>query len=185
MNGAPSTAAVTDGPRSGSNVNASADANRNGGSPCESYAYASVTSDSLSPTSYSISQTNNQCAAPAMWVSWVSVNGNDANDCSRATPCRTFSGALGKVSPGSQINVLDSGDFGPVTINKSVSLISAGALGGIQVGASTAIMIDAGENNKVFLRGLTIDGLGTGLNGISFVSGGFLYVENCTINNFG
>ena len=63
ISGAPSTATVTDGPRSGSNVNASADANRNGGSPCESYAYASVTSDSLSPTSYSISQTNDQCPA--------------------------------------------------------------------------------------------------------------------------
>ena len=64
VNGAPSTMTVTDGPRSGSNVNASADANRNGGPSCESYAYASVTSDSLSPTSYSISQTNNQCPAP-------------------------------------------------------------------------------------------------------------------------
>jgi len=64
-NGASSTAIVTDGPRSGSNVSASADANRNGGAPCESYAYASVTSDSLNPTSYSISQTNDRCPAPS------------------------------------------------------------------------------------------------------------------------
>jgi hypothetical protein len=184
VNGATSTATVTDGPRSGSNVNAGADAARNGGSPCESYAYASVTSDSLSPTSYSISQTNNQCPAPAVWVSWVSVNGNDTDDCSRATPCRTFSGALGKVSPGGQINILDSGDFGPVTINKSVSLLSAGTLGGIQVGTGTAITINIGANDKVMLRGLTIDGVGTGSNGISFVSGGSLYIEGCTINNF-
>ena len=65
VNGAPSTVTMTDGPRSGSNVIARADANRNGGAPCESYAYASVTSDSLSPTSYSVSQTNDQCPAPS------------------------------------------------------------------------------------------------------------------------
>jgi hypothetical protein len=63
MNGVPSTATVTDGPKSGSNVTASADANRDGGADCESYAYASVTSDSLSPTSYSIAQTNESCPA--------------------------------------------------------------------------------------------------------------------------
>lgn len=182
VNGAPSTVAVTDGPRSGSNVNASADANIDGGSPCESYAYASVTSGSLSPTSYSISQTNNQCPAPAVWVS---VDGNDTNDCSTASPCRTFSGALGKVSPGGQINILDSGDFGPVTIDKPVSLISNGALGGIHASAGTAITINAGANDKVVLRGLTLDGLGTGLDGVSFVAGGNLYIENCTINSFG
>jgi hypothetical protein len=69
VNGAPSTATVTDGPRSGSNVNARAEANRNGGAPCESYAYASVTSDSLSPTSYSISQTNDQCPSSSSFSS--------------------------------------------------------------------------------------------------------------------
>jgi trimeric autotransporter adhesin len=116
---------------------------------------------------------------------WVSVNGNDANDCSRATPCRTFAGALAMSPPGGEIKILDSGDFGPVTINKSISLVATGVLGGIQVGAGTAITINAGANDKVVLRGLTIDGAGTGLNGISFTAGGSLYVENCTINNFG
>ena len=121
---------------------------------------------------------------PASPSVWVSVNGNDANDCTRATPCRTFSGTLAKISPGGELDILDSGDFGPVTINKSVSLVSSGPLGGIQIGTGTAITINAGANDKVVLRGLTIDGLGTGLNGISFVSGGSLYIEDCTINNF-
>jgi hypothetical protein len=62
VNGAPSTATVTDGPRSGATVNASADANRNGGEPCESYAFASVTSNDLNPTSYSVSQENFLCS---------------------------------------------------------------------------------------------------------------------------
>jgi hypothetical protein len=65
VNGAPTTATVTDGPRSGANVSAAADANRNGGAPCESYAFASVTSSYLYPTSYSKSKTNESCPWPA------------------------------------------------------------------------------------------------------------------------
>lgn len=64
VNGAPTTATVTDGPRTGANVSAAADANRNGGTPCESYAFASVTSNDLDPTSYSKSKTNESCAWP-------------------------------------------------------------------------------------------------------------------------
>lgn len=116
---------------------------------------------------------------------WVSVNGNDGNDCSRATPCRTLAGALAKTSAGGEIDILDSGDFGAVTLNKAISLVTPGVVGGIQAGTGTAITVNAGPNDKIVLRGLTIDGLGTGLDGVSFVAGGALYVENCTINNFG
>ncbi len=115
---------------------------------------------------------------------WVSTKGDDGNSCSYSAPCRTFAGALPRIASGGEIDVLDSGDFGPLTINKSVSVISAGPLGGIQAGTGNAITINAGPNDKVVLRGLTLDGLGTGTTGVSFVSGGPLYVENCTINNF-
>jgi hypothetical protein len=65
-NGTLSTTTMSDGPRVGSKVRASAAATRNGEDLCDSYAYASVTSYTLVPTSYSISQTNNLCpAAPA------------------------------------------------------------------------------------------------------------------------
>ena len=65
VNGASTTQTVTDGPRSGDNVNASADASRNGGASCESFAYASVTSSYLSPSSYSEEITNQSCPAPS------------------------------------------------------------------------------------------------------------------------
>ncbi len=64
VGGAPTTATVTDGPRTGANVTADADANRNGGTPCESYAYASVTSSNLNPSSYSKSRSNELCPVP-------------------------------------------------------------------------------------------------------------------------
>jgi hypothetical protein len=69
VNGADTTATVTDGPRSGSNVSASADASRNGGSPCESFAYATVTSSDLNPSSYSQSKSNESCPAPSTQAS--------------------------------------------------------------------------------------------------------------------
>lgn len=115
---------------------------------------------------------------------WVSINGSDANACNRVSPCRTLAGALAKTSSGGEIDVLDSGDFGTVTLNKAVSVIAPGTLGGIQASSGTAITVNAGSNDKIVLRGLTIDGLGAGLDGISFVAGGNLYIENCTVNNF-
>lgn len=74
MNGASTTATVTDGPRSGSDVNASADANRKGGFPCESYAYASVTSNEPTPSSYSRSKSNEDCTLPSPSASPLQVS---------------------------------------------------------------------------------------------------------------
>ena len=82
VNGAPTTMIVTDGPRTGLHVSATADAQRNGGPDCESYAYSYVTSNSLYPTSYSTSKTNTSCPAAVIWegecetINWtVSVSG--------------------------------------------------------------------------------------------------------------
>lgn len=61
LNGAETTETVTDGPRTGANVSATAAASRSGGTPCESYGYASMTSNNLSPASYSKSSTNTGC----------------------------------------------------------------------------------------------------------------------------
>jgi hypothetical protein len=63
--GAPTTQTVTDGPRSGASVSASASASLNGGSVCESTAYASMTSSSLNPSSYTISAANSVCPTVA------------------------------------------------------------------------------------------------------------------------
>jgi hypothetical protein len=63
VGGAPSTMTVTDGPRSGSTVSASAAADRNGGPTCESYAFASVTSNAMNPSSSSVQQSNELCPA--------------------------------------------------------------------------------------------------------------------------
>jgi hypothetical protein len=115
----------------------------------------------------------------------VSGVGDDANPCSRTAPCKTFAGAISKTAAGGEINVLDPGGFGAVTITKSISIESDGAMAGVLVSGTNGIIVSStAVNVVVVLRGLTIEGLGTGLNGIRFLGSGTLHVENCTINNF-
>ncbi|MFL6233064.1 MAG: hypothetical protein ACJ76N_08015 [Thermoanaerobaculia bacterium] len=116
---------------------------------------------------------------------WVSGVGDDANPCSRTAPCKTFAGAISKTATGGEINVLDPGGFGGVTINKSITISSEGFEAGVLVSGTNAIIINATTTSNVVLRGLDIEGLGTGLDGIKVLGGlGSLHVEKCTINNF-
>jgi hypothetical protein len=121
---------------------------------------------------------------PGATRSWVSGVGNDANPCSRTAPCKTFAGAISKTAAGGEINVLDPGGFGAVTITKSISIVSDAQEAGVLVGGTNAIVVNAGPTDVVVLRGLDIDGTGTGLNGIRFLSGATLHIEDTTINNF-
>ncbi|RWC48926.1 MAG: right-handed parallel beta-helix repeat-containing protein, partial [Mesorhizobium sp.] len=50
---------------------------------------------------------------------WVSGVGDDVNPCSRTAPCKTFAGAISKTAAGGEINCIDSGAYGAVTITKS------------------------------------------------------------------
>ena len=115
---------------------------------------------------------------------WVSGVGDDANPCSRTAPCKTFAGAISKTAAGGQINVLDPGGFGAVTITKAITINSEFIEAGVLVSGTNAIIINAGVNDRVVLRGLDIEGLGTGLNGIRFLAGASLQVQKCMIRNF-
>jgi len=120
---------------------------------------------------------------------WVSGVGDDANPCSRTAPCKTFAGAISKTAPGGEIDVLDPGGFGAVTITKSISIEADGVIAGVLVSGTNGIVICAGANDNVVIRGLTIEGLGTGLAGILVSSNagctvGGLFVENTVINHF-
>jgi nitrous oxidase accessory protein NosD len=124
-------------------------------------------------------------AAPAQRT-FVASNGNDANPCSIAAPCRAFTAALAQTLSGGEVIVLDSAGYGPVTISQSVSIIAPpGVYAGISVPASgnaTGVLIaTAGVN--VVLRGLTINNTG-GTYGIHLTNGAGLVIENCVISNF-
>jgi len=116
---------------------------------------------------------------------WVSEVGDDTNPCSRTAPCKTFAGAISKTATGGEINVLDYGGFGAVTITKSITISSEGFEAGVLVSGTNGIVISAAGTDVVVLRGLDIEGLGTGLDGIKVLGSlGALHVEKCTVNGF-
>jgi len=116
---------------------------------------------------------------------WVSGVGDDANPCSRTAPCKTFAGAISKTAAGGEINVLDPGGFGAVTITKSITISSEGFEAGVLVSGTNGVVINALSTDVVVLRGLDFEGLGTGLDGIKVLGSlGALHVEKCTINAF-
>src|SRR5215212_1553009 len=73
---------------------------------------------------------------------WVSGVGDDANPCSRTAPCKTFPGAISKTAAGGEINCLDPGGFGGVTINKSLSIVCDYTEGGLLVSGTNAIIVN-------------------------------------------
>lgn len=119
---------------------------------------------------------------------WVSGVGDDANPCSRTAPCKTFAGAISKTAAGGEISVLDPGGYGAVTITKSISIIQdSSGEAGILAAGTNGIIVNAAATDVVTLRGIVIDGAPPatpGLNGIRFLNGASLNIQNCLIKNF-
>ena len=115
---------------------------------------------------------------------WVSGVGDDANPCSRTAPCKTFAGAISKTAAFGEINVLDPGGFGAVTITKSIRIVSDHIEAGVLVSGTNGIVVNAGSTDNVELDGLDIEGLGSGLNGVDIVGGGSVIIRRTSINNF-
>jgi hypothetical protein len=119
---------------------------------------------------------------------WVSGVGDDVNPCSRTAPCKTFAGAISKTAAGGEINCLDPGGFGGITITKSMTLNCHEVFGSILVAGSNGVTIAAGATDRVVLRGLQIQGLlGTptpGLNGVRIIGAGVVSIEDCVITQF-
>ena len=80
---------------------------------------------------------------------WVSGVGDDANPCSRTAPCKTFAGAISKTAPRGEINALDPGGFGAVTITKSITIDGGGFIAGVLVSGTNGIVVSAGSADTV------------------------------------
>jgi hypothetical protein len=115
---------------------------------------------------------------------WVSGLGDDVNPCSRTAACKTFAGAISKTAAGGVINCLDSGGFGAVTITKAITISCDSVEGSVLAAGSNAIVVSAGANDVVTLRGFQIEGSAAATIGIKFTSGAALHVENCVIHGF-
>src|ERR1700722_3802627 len=125
---------------------------------------------------------------PSNSRTWVSAaSGSDSNPCTRTQPCLTFATALTRTSAGGEINALDPGDFGPVTINKSVTIFgnAAGGAGLTPTPGTSGIVISAGSSDVIHLDGLVFDGVNaSGTSGVVFTSGARLIIDQCVFQGF-
>src|SRR5215471_4865612 len=121
---------------------------------------------------------------------WVSGVGDDANPCSRTAPCKTFAGAISKTANGGEIDALDPGGFGALTITKSITIDGGGGqVASVLVAGTNGIVVAATSADVVTLVNLRLQGLlgngsnsgNAGLNAIRFISGKELNVINCYI----
>ncbi len=134
---------------------------------------------------------------------WVSGVGDDVNPCSRTAPCKTFAGAISKTAVNGEINCLDPGGYGAVTITKSITIDCEDTQGSILASGTTGVIVNLSTTlandpvSTVRLRGLSINGSGscglgcgtaTGIRGILVSSSNTravkLFVDEVFIQNF-
>jgi hypothetical protein len=125
---------------------------------------------------------------------WVSGVGDDANPCSRTAPCKTFAGAISKTAIGGEIDVLDPGGFGALTITKSITIDGGGGqVASVLVAGTNGFNISAQSTDIVTIKNLRIQGLrcatagctgSPGLTAIQFNTGAALVVDNLEIYGF-
>ena len=129
---------------------------------------------------------------------WVSGVGDDVNPCSRTAPCKTFAGAISKTAINGEINCLDPGGFGTVTITKSLTIDCHEVFASALASGTTGIIINVATGNAddpqrtVRLRNININGAGasgavgtrTGLIGIRILSAATVFIDDVLISDF-
>ena len=128
---------------------------------------------------------------------WVSGVGDDLFPCSRTAPCKTFAGAISKTFINGEINCIDPGGYGAVTITKSITIDCTGTFGSILASGTTGVTISipVGANDPfrtVRLRGLSINGSGpsgtvgtrTGVRGVRILNAAVVEIEDTVISDF-
>jgi hypothetical protein len=131
-----------------------------------------------------LSHTPVHALAARTWVASVPAGGNDAHACSRTAPCKTFAVAVARTAAGGEINCVDADDYGRVTITKSLSIVCDNTEAGIFAAGTFGITVNTLVTDTVTLKGIDIEGFGTGTTGINFIRGGALHVHKVRIKNF-
>jgi hypothetical protein len=122
-------------------------------------------------------------AAEAAETRYVASNGTANESCTRSQPCNTLQRAVNRTSPGGEVIVLDSGNYGnSLNVNRSITISADGV---------TATLIDPGgitinrADAVVTLRGLHLKGAGvSGVSGILVQNAAAVHIERCTIESF-
>ena len=117
---------------------------------------------------------------------WVSGVGDDVNPCSRTAPCKTFAGAISKTATNGEINCLDPAGYGAVTVTKSITIDCEDTQGSILSAGTNGVIVNitsATDTKKAFtLRGISINGAGTGINGVRVLAANQVNLEEVVIS---
>jgi len=127
---------------------------------------------------------------------WVSGVGDDVNPCSRTAPCKTWAGAVSKTAEGGEIDALDPGGFGGVTINKALTLegTHGSGFGSILNASVTGVTINVTTGTHVsdavvILRSLYIQGASQAPSGsatsrgVNYLKGARVFINDCHFEN--
>jgi Periplasmic copper-binding protein (NosD) len=119
---------------------------------------------------------------------WVSGVGDDVNPCSRTAPCKTFAGAISKTAKDGEINAIDPGGFGTLTITKSITVDGNGTHASTLAALTTGFIVNITDVNDVRktarIRNISIHGAASGVHGINILAGLKVYIESCQIFGF-
>ncbi|HEY0377113.1 MAG TPA: hypothetical protein VGC87_09155 [Pyrinomonadaceae bacterium] len=129
---------------------------------------------------------------------WVSGVGDDANPCSRTAPCKTFAGAISKTAINGEIDAIDPGGFGAVTVTKSITIDGGPAFASILASGTSGVIVNIAAGNandplrSVRLRRLSINGSGavggvgsrTGLDGVRVLKANSVFIDDVVISEF-
>jgi hypothetical protein len=91
---------------------------------------------------------------------------------------------MSQTNPGGEIVVLNTGGYGPVTINQTISIDAAAAHGSITQTSGDAITIAATATDVVTIRGLFLFGRHLGGNGITVTAAGAVFVQDTEASGF-
>lgn len=128
---------------------------------------------------------------------WVSGVGDDVNPCSRTAPCKTFAGTISKTAVNGEIDCIDPGGFGAVTITKSITIDCHQTMGSILNAGTNGMTIaydsfgSTDVRKAVRIRGLAFQGADSGVIGIRIIggtnsAGSAVFIEDTVIDgNFG
>jgi hypothetical protein len=126
-------------------------------------------------------------AAPAQAQAtrtWVSGVGDDVNPCSRTAPCKTYAGAISKTAVNGEINCLDPGGFGSLTITKSISVVCDYTEGGVLAANTFGFNINAPAGSLITLKGQDVECVGTGTNGVQVLGVGVtVHIHKTQVRN--
>src|ERR1044072_1061510 len=115
---------------------------------------------------------------------WVSGVGDDVNPCSRTAPCKTWAGAISKTAACGEIDALDPGGYGAVTITKSITLDGTGTFASILASLTTGITINAAATDVITIRGISINGFCNGLRAMNILQAKTVNIEDCVMFRF-